>query len=283
MTQAEKEQFYQQAEELLAAKRRKIAEEMHALPGRLAQVKELKDEESSSGELTYQTMAVNIRKKYNQLEGLYPSPYFNRFKLQFDSEKEMREIFFGKFPFAEEGILSWTSPIAAVRFDSPGRFSFSVDGQKQAGRIDEKDQYLIVDGKIKFLASEKAGRERELIYQEYFSQHKTDFVLPEILAQMEKSQDAVIRAQVKGPLVISGPAGSGKTTLALHRIAYLLQSPDTADSYSQDKIIVFVQDSSTKNYFSGLLPSFGINDVRIETFGEWALDSLNLANYKSVN
>lgn len=283
MTQAEKEQFYQRAEELLAVKRRRIAEEMLALPGRLTQVKELKDEESSSGELTYQTMAGNIRKKYNQLEGLYPSPYFNRFKLQFDSEKEMREIFFGKFPFAEEGILSWTSPIAAVRFDSPGRFSFFVDGQNQTGQIDEKDQYLIVDGKIKFLASEKAGHERELIYQEYFSQHKTDFVLPEILAQMEKSQDEVIRAQVKGPLVISGPAGSGKTTLALHRIAYLLQSPDTADSYSQDKIIVFVQDSSTKDYFSGLLPSFGINDVRIETFGEWALDSLDLAGYKSVN
>ena len=283
MTQAEKEQLHNQAKALLTYKQAKIAEEMAAIPGRLAQIMELRDLESASGEITNQTLVHNQRKRFDQLKSLYPSPYFNRLELTFKAEKTPREIFIGKFPFAEEGIYSWTAPIATIRFDSPGPFAFAVDEKTQSGKIESKDQYLIIDGEIKFLASEKLSAERELIYQEYFSQHKTDFVLPEILAQMEKAQDEVIRAKAKGPLVISGPAGSGKTTLALHRVAYLLQSPDTSDSYSQDKIIVFVQDASTKDYFSGLLPSFGIRDVRIVTFGEWALDCLDLSKLKSVN
>lgn len=283
MTQAEKEQLHNQAKALLSATQKKISEEMAAIPGRLTQIMELRDLESASGEITNQTLVRNQRKRFDQLKSLYPSPYFNRLELAFKNEKNPREIFIGKFPFAEENIYSWTAPIASIRFESPGPFSFTVDEKTQSGKIESKDQYLIVDGEIKFLASEKYGAERELIYQEYFSQHKTDFVLPEILAQMEKSQDEVIRAKAKGPLVISGPAGSGKTTLALHRVAYLLQSPDTSDSYSQDKIIVFVQDASTKDYFSGLLPSFGIRDVRIVTFGEWALDCLGLSKLNSVN
>lgn len=283
MTQEEKEQSYRLAQDLLAAKRLKITEEMQAIPGRLAQIKELRDLESVSGELTYLTLVHNQRRRYDQLKNLFPSPYFNRLKIKFAGEDKTREIFVGKFPFAEENIYSWTSPIAAIRFDTPGPFSFLIDEQEQSGKIFNKDQYMIVDGKILFLASEELGQERELIYQEYFSQRKTSFVLPEIVAQMEKAQDEVIRAQVSGPLVISGPAGSGKTTLALHRVAYLLQSPDTAGSYSQNRIIVFVQDASTKDYFSGLLPSFGINDVCITTFGDWALASLNLLQHKYAN
>jgi len=100
-----------------------------------------------------------------------------------------------------------------------------------------------------FFSKEVEGRARELIYQEHFTNRKTGFMLPEIVAEMEKSQDQVIRAHHEGPLVISGPAGSGKTTLAFHRVAYLTQAPDTALHYREDSIIIFVQDNGTKEYF----------------------------------
>ena len=86
-----------------------------------------------------------------------------------------------------------------------------------------------------------------------YARMKGFFVLPEIVSQMEKTQDIVIRACYKNPLLISGPAGSGKTTLALHRIAYLLQAPDTNIIYDTDPAVVFVQDDKTKEYFSKIM------------------------------
>ena len=63
-----------------------------------------------------------------------------------------------------------------------------ADGTKRVGELLNKDQYMIVDGKIIFLSTESIQSARELIYQEHFSSLKTEFALPEIVAQMEKAQ-----------------------------------------------------------------------------------------------
>ncbi len=95
---------------------------------------------------------------------------------------------------------------------------------------------------------------------------------------MEKAQDTVIRSSWRGPMVISGPAGSGKTTLALHRVAYLMQSHETTEWFPGHKVCVFVQDVGTKSYFSALLPELGITNVTITTFFDWACNVLELSN-----
>lgn len=138
---------------------------------------------------------------------------------------------------------------------------------------------MIVDGKIIFQSSESDSYERTLVYQEYLSNRKATFVLPEIVELMEKAQDKVIRADYKNPFLISGPAGSGKTTLALHRVAYLAQSPETSELFTGDTVIVFVQDQSTKSYFSHLLPELGIKNVMITTLYEWEISILNLKEW----
>ncbi len=130
------------------------------------------------------------------------------------------------------------------------------------------------------MAVESIDHARELVYQERLSRKKSDFSLPEIVEQMEKAQDEVIRAHWKGSFLISGPAGSGKTTLALHRVAYLTQAPETDHLFPTQKIIIFVQDSSTKNYFSKLLPELGINKVAITTFEEWIIEKCKLKNVR---
>jgi DNA helicase IV len=131
---------------------------------------------------------------------------------------------------------------------------------------------------VVFFAIEDLNNPRELIYQEHFSVKKDGFMLPEIVAVMEKAQDTVIRAHHVGPFVISGPAGSGKTTLALHRVAFLVQAPDTALLYPEQSIIVFVQDNGTRDYFSHLLPELGIKNVKITTFFEWAIEILGITD-----
>jgi len=283
MTRSEKSKFLNQAKSELECVRFQIKTDLDGSPERIQELAEL-GASTPADRLTYDSLRQMEIVKRNNLEQLYPSPYFHKCEVKFETDDQPREILFGKFPFLDANIYSWVSPAATIRFESPGDFSYKVDrGRIQRGKLLKKDQYLIVDGKIIFLATEEISRARELVHQEYFSTRKTGFVLPEIVAQMEKAQDEVIRAGHSGPLVITGPAGSGKTTLALHRIAYLLQAPDTAAMFAPEEVIVFVQDEGTKNYFSRLLPDLGINNVKISTFGEWALDILDLDDYQFKN
>jgi DNA helicase IV len=225
---------------------------------------------------------TNAQNKETELTHLQGSPYFMKCKITDEQGKE-KDYYFSKHEFMEQSIYSWVAPMAILRFENPGPVSYRLpNGVKRQVKIDEKEQYLIMDGKVNFFAIETEGQPRELIYQEHFTRHKTEFALPEIVAQMEKAQDQVIRAHYKGPLAIAGPAGSGKTTLALHRVAYLTQAPDTAEHYRYKNAMVLVQDDRTRDYFSSLLPSLGIKDVLITTFSTWALKILGLEDHTYI-
>ncbi|MDA1038346.1 MAG: AAA family ATPase [bacterium] len=220
-----------------------------------------------------------LKNRADELYHLAPSPFVARCDVSFDEKNE--SLYFGKFSFPKENIYSWITPAARLRFEEIGDVSYTVpSGKKRKGKLNRKDQFMISQGKINFMASESTEHERTLIHQEHLTNRKTGFVLPEIVAQMEKAQDQVIRANPEGSFLISGPAGSGKTTLALHRIAYLLQSPETLEFYKDAPMIVFVQDKSTQQYFSGLLPELGIHQVEITTYGAWAMKQLGLVGFK---
>lgn len=219
-------------------------------------------------------------KRAEELTTLEKSPYFVRCDVLFDDETKPRSLYFAKFLFDERDVYSWTAPVATLRFEDVGKEARYTlpSGEEKKGRLLRRDQFMIVDKNIIFMTTESETQARELVYQEHFSSRKQGFVLPEVVAQMEKAQDKVIRTHHLGPLAISGPAGSGKTTLALHRVAYLIQSPDTAHLYTPESILVFVQDAATQQYFAQLLPELGIRDVRITTFDQWVFDILNLPN-----
>ena len=230
----------------------------------------------------FMSLRGNAHKRISELTHLENSPYFMKCEIV-DEEGKNKNYFFAKHEFSEESIYSWVAPVSAIRFENPGKVSYKVpNGTMRTITINQKETYMIVDGKIVLFALETKDKPRELIYQEHFTKQKSEFILPEIVAQMEKAQDEVIRANHKGGLVISGPAGSGKTTLALHRVAYLTQVPDTALLYPPDSIMVMVQDNGTKDYFSTLLPSLGINDVKITTFSKWVFKILGLEEYSYI-
>lgn len=238
------------------------------------------DKSGISDKFTQLAMLDMNQHKSDALEKLHPSPYFVRCEVQFNGSPSQQTVYFGKDSLTEEKIYSWVSPASILRFEDTGKFTYKLpDGRIQTGELFRKDQFMIIDGKIVFMSTESNSSERQLVYQEYLSQKKEGFMLKDIVELMEKAQDSVIRAHHKGPFLISGPAGSGKTTLALHRVAYLVQSPETAVHYPGKDIIVFVQDSSTQKYFEGLLPKLGIHNVKITTFPEWAFGILGIQDF----
>lgn len=225
-----------------------------------------------------QRLAAHFADRIDELSHLHPSPFFVRCDVS-DGEGGHRALYFGKHQLIEESIFSWTSPAARLRFLDIGAVEYSVkDNELWRGKLDRKDQFLISDGHIVFMTSESGDYARTLVHQEQLMKRKTGFMLPEIVERMERAQDDVVRADYRGSFLIAGPAGSGKTTLAFHRIAYLLQSPDTTAHFTQTNMIVFVQDDATKTYFSQLLPELGIHDVTVTTFATWGFERLGIVD-----
>ncbi len=281
MTDENKKSILDMSKEHVDAIRKKVKSEASRITElnskQLSQV--AKDDQAVFFQIKY-----GLDKRLDELTTLYGSPYFIKCKIKFEDSEKIEEAYFAKFEFIDNSIYSWVTPIASIRFENPGDVSYKLpDGRTRKVQLLSKEQFMIVDGEILFQTSESLEHPRELIYQKHFSDKKKGFILPEIVAQMEKAQDQVIRAHYKGPFVISGPAGSGKTTLAFHRVAYLVQSPDTADKYPRESIMLLVQDKGAIDYFSHLLPELGIKNIKITSFNEWIMEILNIENINYIN
>lgn len=262
----------QEAQSHIAAVRSATTEEMHKTSEHIERYRQ------AGNDPVAQRLFSHFSGRLDELHHLFPNPYFVRCDVS-SAEGGDQTLRFGKFAFIEQAIFSWTSPAATLRFADIGPITYeSHEGKMWSGTLSRKDQLMISGGNIVFMTSESSKYERTLVYQEQLSRRKSGFILPEIVARMERAQDDVIRAGYKGSYLISGPAGSGKTTLAFHRIAYLLQSPDTAQIFSQENVITFVQDEGTRAYFSQLLPELGIHNVLVTTFATWAFERLGLTD-----
>ena len=278
MNENQKKQLLEEAKNYFANIREKIIAKIEHRENRTDNMKKERSGIILSDAIAQQILMAHNQDQIENLKQLYPSPYFTR--CDFTINDEQKIMYFGKFSFSDESIYSWITPAAALRFENPGVASYGrPDGKTQTGLIERKDNYMIVDGKILFFSTESTSHPRELIYQEKFTRQKSGFILPEVIEQMEKSQDQVIRAHHDGPFIIAGPAGSGKTTLALHRVAYLIQSPETSEFFRPETILVLVQDSGSKKYFSQLLPDLGIKGVEIITFAQWSQTILKLEDH----
>jgi DNA helicase IV len=207
---------------------------------------------------------------------LEKSPFFVRLTVQFEDKAEQEKIYIGKFSFLPDKIYSWTAPVAGLRFNTPGSFSYTrPNGQIRSGVLINREDYFISNGKIVSLYG-VTQQGRDLIYDEYISVKKTGFGLSDIVRELERAQNEIIVLDPRGCMVISGPAGSGKTTLALHRVAYLLQNPDTSEIYKPENTIIFIQDESSIEYFSSLFVNLGVGGVRFTTFEKWCVSVLGL-------
>ncbi|OXM13393.1 RNA polymerase recycling motor HelD [Paenibacillus herberti] len=212
-----------------------------------------------------------LTQQWKNLKRLLPSPYFGRIDFQENGSDPMEQIYIGVSSFVDRDGLSfliydWRTPIASMYYDySPGRASYVTPAGGIEGTMELKRQFQIQNGQIRnmFDASETIGDEllQQVLGTGADSQMKT------IVATIQKEQNAIIRNDKSRMLIVQGAAGSGKTSAALQRVAYLLYRH--RQTIKADQIVLFSPNPMFTSYISTVLPELGEENMQQTTFQEY--------------
>jgi DNA helicase II / ATP-dependent DNA helicase PcrA len=210
-------------------------------------------------------------KRLAALRRMKEMPYFGRIDFTEEGTTTMEQIYIGISTLTDTSgenflIYDWRAPISSVYYDyAPGPAEYSTPGGLIHGRLERKWQYLIREGIIKsmFDTSLTIGDE---ILQEVLGKG-TDKHMHSIVATIQREQNRIIRHDSGRLLIVQGAAGSGKTSAALQRIAYLLYK--YRDRMKADQIILFSPNSMFNSYVSNVLPELGEENMQQVTFQEY--------------
>ncbi len=199
-------------------------------------------------------------------------PYFGRIDFKEDGTTEEEQIYIGISALMDQSgedflIYDWRAPISSVYYDyQPGRARYTTPGGEIEGTLEKKWQYLIRKGELEsmFDTSLTIGDE---ILQKVLGKATADNYMHNIVATIQQEQNRIIRHDSGRLLIVHGAAGSGKTSAALQRIAYLLYK--YRDNLDADQILLFSPNSMFKSYVSNVLPELGEESMEQVTFQEY--------------
>ncbi|CAM2880297.1 RNA polymerase recycling motor HelD [Paenibacillus sediminis] len=209
--------------------------------------------------------------RWKSMKRMLPSPYFGRIDFQEDGLSSSEQIYIGVSSFVDEDgmgflVYDWRTPIASMYYDySPGAASYETPGGQINGAMMLKRQYQIRDGKLQNLFDTSLTIGDELLQQVLGK--GADAQMKSIVATIQKEQNAIIRNDKSRMLIVQGAAGSGKTSAALQRAAYLMYK--YRDSLKADQIVLFSPNSMFNSYVSTVLPELGEENMQQTTFQEY--------------
>ena len=235
---------------------------------------------------------LDIRKNSDKaLLELIQEPYFGRVSTIEDDGSEV-SFLIGKKSNIDAGIVDWRNgPIAGLYFNykQDEEFFEVINQRERSGKIKLRRSYKVENGLLIQIDSpegvfhrnengwEKLDVDSEIAAHRSRGSQSKEKSLPNILSLITKDQYEMITTDPERPVIIQGSAGSGKTTVALHRLAWLLHENNS--SVKSDRTRVVVMNRSLAVYVSATLPSMGVNGVQTTTFNSWALSIIR----KSVN
>ncbi|WP_234123516.1 HelD family protein [Clostridium hydrogenum] len=217
-----------------------------------------------------------IDKRLKELTTLSSSPYFGRVDFN-DSEYGEDSIYVGRFGVTLEGsyeplVVDWRAPIASLFYTaSLGETKYkSPDGDIDI-EILKKRQYIIKKAVLKGLFDSEVDVKDDIL-QMVLSENSGS-KLRDIVMTIQAEQDNIIRQPRNKAVIVNGTAGSGKTTIALHRVAYLLYN---YRNVLQDKVLILGPNQIFIEYIREVLPTLGEEGVNQETFKDFALNMVEL-------
>jgi DNA helicase II / ATP-dependent DNA helicase PcrA len=208
-----------------------------------------------------------------KLEKMVESPYFARIDFVYDEFDEKEKIYIGMFSLIDNEsmdilIYDWRAPISSMFYEYElGDASFNVQEKTIKGSVKLKRQYNIVKSKLIYMFDSSIKIDDEIL-QEILSKNADD-KMKNIVISIQKEQNKIIRDEDTRVLIVQGAAGSGKTSIALHRIAYLLYRQKDAGLKSKN-VAIFSPNQIFNDYISDVLPDLGEENVHQTTFYEYA-------------
>lgn len=220
------------------------------------------------------------------LEKMIKSPYFARIDFKFDDEDEFEKIYIGrsslrKNSYQEMYVYDWRSPIASVfyRFMT-GEAFYDAPCGRVTGELNLKRQYGIKNGTLEYFFDSDVQIVDEFLRQ-LLSQNTTA-KMKAIVETIQHEQDVVIRDMENDLLMVQGVAGSGKTSIALHRAAYLMYQ-GLQTKLSANNIMIISPNSIFEQYISNVLPELGEDNVISSVFEDILSELLNGRKIQSRN
>ena len=204
---------------------------------------------------------------------LRQSPYFGRFDFRLSGEEQPQPVYIGVHHFYDEVdkksiIYDWRAPIASLFYDyETGPASYQAPDGPVNGDIELKRQFRIRQGKIELMIDSAVNVVDDVLQDELG--RATDDGMKNIVATIQRDQNAIIRDEYARTLIIQGVAGSGKTSIALHRIAFLLYR--FKDTLTSEDILIISPNSVFADYISNVLPELGeetVNEIGMETLAK---------------
>lgn len=227
----------------------------------------------------YGDFMVKVRDKINKIKD---SPYFARIDFRLKDMDDESKYYIGRFAFDYEDeliILDWRSPIASMFYDYEiGKAGYDAPIGWVDGEITRKRQFKIKNGKLEYALESSINIQDDILQKEL--SHTSDEKMKSIISTIQKEQNKIIRNDKADTLIIQGVAGSGKTSIVLHRIAFLLYR--FKDKISANNVIILSPNKVFGDYISNVLPELGeepLCELSFENIAEVQLD--RVINFES--
>ncbi len=214
------------------------------------------------------------------------SPYFGKivFETKIGSEKKELPVYIGKFALMEEEtfkplISDWRAPIANIYYENSGpkdSLTYETPSGLKDGDLIQKRQFNITEARFKHIYDAKSGNVAADEFLLAQLNQRLGQKLQDIVATIQTQQNEIIREEINRPMIIQGVAGSGKTTILLHRLAYLFYT--YKETIRPERSLIIGPNKMFLDYIADVLPSLGVDRVETNTYMFWAKNILGWNN-----
>lgn len=209
--------------------------------------------------------------KIANIQKIKEKPYFARIDFKEDKKNTKDKLYIGKIGVTDLNgrvvVTDWRAPVSTLYYDSNlGQVEYDAPYGKIHGELSLKRQIIIQNKKIESIFDVDSVSDDELL-KPYLGA-SADSRLKNIVASIQGEQNEIIRKNIEKNLIVQGVAGSGKTTVALHRIAYLMYN--NSDKYKANQFMVIGPNKFFINYISNVLPDLDASNAVQLTYEELA-------------